>query len=150
MARQPTVAQFWRDLKREVQAGKEAALEAGAKVLYKGTLDELAAGSPGKGRRYRRGKRRFHTASRSGETPARDTGRLIRAVGMVVNRGEDTAAIGVKATAPYAKYLDPPKGKKEPDIGRRPFLSSAFTKHEPEIRRVMNDELERRLRGVGR
>ena len=149
---QQNVAQFWRDLRQEIQKGKEAALEEGAKVLYKATLDTLQAGSPGKGRRYKRGRRRFHTASRAGDAPARDTGRLIRAVAMQVNRDDTnpTAAVGVRATAPYAKYLDPVKGQPEPGIGRRPFLSKAFDDNRAEIRRVIAAEMDRHLRRVGR
>lgn len=145
MAGRRTVAQFWQDVDRTVKAGKRAALQEGVKVLYQGTLDELARGSPGRGRRYKRGKRRYHRASRAGDAPARDTGRLIRSIGTHVERDGSRGAVGVKRSAPYAKYLDPPKGQKDPDIGRRPFLSSAFEKHEPEARRVMARELERRL-----
>lgn len=145
-----TVAQFWQDVRRSVIVGRKAALEKGVAVMYQGTLDELARGSPGQGRRYKRGKRRYHRASRAGDAPARDTGRLIRAIGTHVERDGSRGAVGVKRSAPYAKYLDPPKGQPEPAIGRRPFLSSAFEKHEREARQVMAREMERRMRRLTR
>ena len=145
------VASLWRDVEKAVREGKEAAISEGTTVLYQGTLDELASGSPGQGRSYRRG-RRFHRASRPGSAPARDNGDLIRSIGSEINRGPNpTGIVGVKAPgASYGKYLDPVAGEREPAIGRRPFLSSAAQKKEREIQETMERELERRLRRIFR
>ena len=141
------VAAFWRDLERALTVGKREAMRQGVAVLYQGTLDELARGSPGRGRRYKRGRRRFHTASRPGSAPARDTGNLIRSIGTEVAQDGSQGAVGVKRSAPYARYLDPTEGE-EPRIGRRPFLTSAFRKHREEAERTIRREIERQLRSV--
>lgn len=149
MAPRATVAGFWRDLERAVQEGKRDAIKAGATVLYTGTLKELASGSPGGGRRYRRGKRRVHVASVAGSAPARDYGTLQRAIGMEILTGRNPSGIvGVKRTAPHGRYLDPGEGEPEPKIGRRPFLSAARRKLDGDIRAAISETLERRLRGL--
>lgn len=142
-----SVSEFWHEIRQQIREGKRAALESGATLLYTATLQELAAGSPGHGRRYKRG-RRYHRASKKGAAPARDTGTLQRAIGYVID--DTTATVGIKNTAPYAKFLDPPRGQREPLIGRRPFLSSAFSKNEQKIRDEMRKELERHMRRIGR
>lgn len=161
MARQ-TVASFWRDIERAVQEGKEAAVREGAKLIHRATLEELDSGTPGRGRVYVKGgkgrrdaKGRFrkkgsvvtHRASRPGDAPAVDTGTLRRAVGMEIERGPNPRArVGVKRVAPYAKYLDPPEGEREPKIGRRPFLSAAVKKTRVQVQQVIRDQLEDALR----
>lgn len=146
-----TVAAFWDDIDRAVREGKLAAITAGAEQLKQGILDDLLAGSPGSGREYKRGKRgRVHRASVAGAAPARDYGVLARSIAFQLLKGTNpTALVGVRRTAPYAKYLDPAEGEPEPEIGRRPFVSSAWQRLEPDIRRTIDDELTARLRRLG-
>ena len=148
MPAEKSVAQFWLELGREIRAGQLAALDEGSKLLYQATKDELAKGSPGRGRRYRRG-RKYHRASRPGDAPARDFGDLAKAIRRQLHRGRHPhAEVGVNDTAPHAKFLDPPRGKREPGIGRRPFLTTAYTKNEGRVRQTMQRVMEQRLKRV--
>lgn len=136
------VRAFAQDLDRKVRDAKTAAVKAGGEVAKRAILDELRRGSPGKGHAYKRGKKRVHVASRRGDAPARDKGVLIRSIAAQFNDGRNPSVeVGVKSTAPYAKFLDPPPGEREPRIGRRPFVSSGWRNAQPNVRRVIEREL---------
>ena len=91
---------------------------------------------PKTGRRYRRGRGRYHQASAPGESPATDTGNLAGSIRTVQGTRRHTAVVTVGAE--YAARLEFGDGRVAP----RPFLGPAVEQERPHF--------EARMRAVGR
>lgn len=83
--------------------------------------------APKHGRAYRRPNGRIHIASAPGESPAVDTGRLIRSLDVIERRTADGADAFVGTDVPYAAYLE--EGTKDGRLAPRPFAEPAANAH---------------------
>lgn len=85
---------------------------------------------------YKRGRKRHHP-SKPGSPAAIDSGELVRS--LIVARQQKLLrtkiTVGVTGGAPYAKYLEDPKGTKY--MKARPFLAPAYQIELPALRRLI-------------
>lgn len=118
--RRNTIGEVRRELLRGAQAIQNTAVEG-------------IVNPPKTGRVYRsRGRKGAkHQASRAGEYPAADTGRLHQSITATVQDTPGNLEIQVSANVEYATYLELGTSKMEP----RPFLSRAFNENIDQIRR---------------
>lgn len=103
----------------------DAVLDDAADKVAKRAKEGISRG-PKTGRRYKRGKNRWHIASAQSEYPASDTGNLVRSIH--VEKDERLKA-WVVSDAEYAKPLE----YKPPSKGGRPFLRRALDETTDEI-----------------
>lgn len=93
------------------------------------TIGELS--KPGQGKTYRRGSI-THRASKPGDPPAPDTGRLRQSVQSEVFATPDGALGVVSVNASYAEHLELGTEKMKP----RPFISTVATKYADRLQAV--------------
>lgn len=85
-------------------------------------VDILSSDPPRTGRKYRRGKNLYHTASKAGEAPAPDRGILRASINVQFERGDTQARGVVYSNLAYGADLE--LGSKLPP---RPWISRLLT-----------------------
>ncbi|QIG75283.1 putative tail component protein [Rhizobium phage RHph_Y52] len=134
-----------------VLAGLEKAVMRG---VVKGTerlrerMIERVMQPPKSGKLYRRGKGRMHQASAPGESPANDTGNLVRNITTKYDAGklEGTVNVGTK----YGRRLEygfvgQDAAGRTYDVAPRPFARPSLQETTPEIRQGIVDEITKEL-----
>ena len=76
-----------------------------------------------------------HIASAAGEPPASDTGFLARSISFSVEENKGEVIGMVKASAPYAAYLE--FGTR--NIAPRPYMQPALEQNKPKIRKMFQE-----------
>jgi HK97 gp10 family phage protein len=99
----------------------ERGVRAATSEAKRQTIEMLS--QQGKGRAYKRGKTKTHIASRPGDPPAPDTGRLRNSTQSEVFRTGDGAIGIVSVNTEYARALELGTEK----IAPRPFLARTLT-----------------------
>lgn len=103
------------------------ALSAGAQVIRAEAVQSISKGGRS-GNIYKRGKKRMHQASASGEPPKTDTGELVRNITVVAEK-ERVVTVGSRKQAPHGYWLE----TKEPSQGGRPWLRPAYKKSKDKV-----------------
>jgi phage gpG-like protein len=114
-----------RALGRSVRTAEDRSLQVVALALVRQIV--LLLSLPGTGRLYRRGRRRWHRASKPGHPPAVDTGRLRGSIGYE-RVAEGLYRVGTNVV--YAPYLE--FGTMGPEytggsVAPRPFMRPALS-----------------------
>lgn len=126
------------EFERKVQRAGEATAMLGGILGRNALLDTLDSGSPGRGRVYKRGRRRTHQASAPGDPPATDTGRLKTSINIQLMT---PLKVRVGTNVRYALSLE--YGNRV--IAARPWVRITFERAWPDIRRQMLAEFRRRM-----
>lgn len=137
------------DLKRRFKRVNDQAVRGSALILYREVNDVLAeAAHSGRGRLYLRrtkagavkrsrkkankGQREFYRASKAGQAPAENSGRLRGSIRITIRKTDAS----VWTAVPYAKTLN--EGTKKTDrIKPRPFMDMAIKRARPKVERYL-------------
>jgi HK97 gp10 family phage protein len=144
---------------KALKAGSEASLDnAKIKGVAKTAVrTKLTGGRHGRvytvlfytdreGRVHPYGHRPPHTASAPGEAPARDSGTLLRAMAVEVERIPFGALLSIKSGAPYSHYLEFGTSKMRP----RPYMRPITREITPVLRHIWAAGIEGRERAMAR
>lgn len=114
------------NLQKDLEKPFREVIKGGAQEIRKEAVKSIQTGSK-TGRIYEKyNPRRTHRASAPGESPASDTGNLVRNI-RVIDKGQDEVI--VKSNAPYSAYLEYGTSK----MLARPFLFPAYEKSKKKI-----------------
>lgn len=124
--------------KMTVNARKNAkiAITRGANLVENEAKESIMRG--GSGKTYEKyNPRRTHTASKSGQPPATDTGFLVSQITMNVKSNADGSIVGqIISAAPYSKPLE--FGTVNMDA--RPFMQPALEKNKKKITSIFKQK----------
>ena len=116
----------------------------GGAQLIRGEAIRSIHNDPKTGRVYEMyNPRRTHTASAPGESPASDTGNLVRNIKV---KQKSKNVIAVESTADYSAFLEYGTSKMQ----ARPFLFPAFEKSKPKITKVVFERTVRKIKELVR
>lgn len=122
---------------RKVEKAARSATAVGLLTTQNKILDKLDEGSPGQGRIYKRGRRQ-HRASKPGDPPATDTGRLKTSIN-IQQLGPYKGRVGTNVR--YALLLE----FGTPRVKARPFVRPVMAQDWPEIQRAILAEFRRKM-----
>lgn len=87
-----------------VEKGLEQGLMLAATILHRQAIDNIRKGSK-TGKKYPRGVGKFHQASAKGESPATDTGNLVKNI-IIDTSNKKAIEVGSTSNAPYGARLE--------------------------------------------
>lgn len=126
-------------LSKDMEQPFREVVQGGAQLIRGDAIKDIQTGSK-TGKVYEKyNPRRTHRASAPGESPASDTGNLVRNIRVKQNTPDE---VFVESNAPYSSYLEFGTSKMLP----RPFLFPAYERNRDKITKAVFNRI---LRAIG-
>ena len=130
-------------LKKDLQEPFREVIQGGAQLIRGEAIKDIQTGVKS-GRIYEQyNPRRTHRASAPGQSPASDTGNLVR---NIIVRNENKDLVKVESNAPYSSFLEFGTSKMLP----RPFLFPATEKSRPKIAQAVFNRVKKEIQKIAK
>ena len=130
-------------LKKDLQEPFREVIQGGAQLIRGEAIKDIQTGVKS-GRIYEKyNPRRTHRASAPGQSPASDTGNLVR---NIIVRNENKDLVKVESNAPYSSFLEFGTSKMLP----RPFLFPATEKSRPKIAQAVFNRVKKEIQKIAK
>jgi HK97 gp10 family phage protein len=130
-------------LERESKAGSIEAVQKSVFLIHKTAVESIQDNGDGTPQvRYRNGRRRTVLASRPGDPPNTDTGRLVQSIKFDFQNGGLIGRVGTNLR--YGAYLEFGTS----DMAARPWLAPAIRETAKEVAKIFADSIRKVLKGV--